>query len=283
LGKTQEGELSSENTLELNLYMELHHNILVMMAQYCLESLSKISNSNTFIHIYLSYTEWYSNSFSTAMEVASSEQQINKCNLFSHDSIVNILQELKNFGIPQRRRGVKQVMVVGEYIVCDNGQLVLCRNWELFFNRKFYECDDSLQQLIRRLFPSVTHRDKVHTELMWLLGGSKLRSDRLYIIYSYYIPCAGNRHSITSCAEWLTKYAALRNINIIVGYDEVFEHSREDECFSIFEEGKVPLYDLTKRFIHGEEYTDVQLENAKLSRKHLELKMVINNLYDIIL
>jgi len=143
-----------------------------------------------------------------------------------------------------------QVMKVYEYKLVKknktNAFSLKLVKYDEYFNIKYEDCTKYLKNQIEKYPNFKNFKDKnpkVHTELQFILEDNikYIRRDRLYIIYSYYIPCAGNECSIVSCAEELSKFVNGNNINIIVVYSKVHENTDGNKSLEILKRGKIPI------------------------------------------
>jgi len=147
------------------------------------------------------------------------------------------------------RRG--QIMVVYEVEVIKDerghaSSIVLHKVNDDYVNKPFNECCESLKLKVKK-YPDFNKfkpkKLKVHTELQFILEDNinNIRSDRFYILYSWYIPCAGNESSIVSCAEELVQFVNDNNINIIVVYGDVHKITDENKSLEILKGGNIKI------------------------------------------
>jgi len=103
-------------------------------------------------------------------------------------------------------------------------------------------CSKYLKGQIDKYYPKLEGK-KIHTEIQWILEDNinYIRSDRIYILYSWYIPCAGNKNSEASCAEELVQFAKDNNITIIIGYKESHGDTNKNKSLEILKKGKIQV------------------------------------------
>lgn len=107
------------------------------------------------------------------------------------------------------------------------------------------EFSESLKSKIKQRFPNLKNKEKVHTEIQLVWDDNiSVPSNSVLVIYSYYIPCAGNRCSFVSCAEELVKYAKKINLKIIIGYHKFHRNTDNYKSLEILKNGNIEVFHL---------------------------------------
>jgi len=140
-----------------------------------------------------------------------------------------------------------------------------------YFNIKYKDCLGSFKDKIKKYFPKLKD-EKIHTEIQWILENkNKIRSDRLYIIYSYYIPCTGNKNKNknVSCAEELVKFMNDYKINIIVVYSDVHIDTNKNRSLEILKGRNIKTMCLNDINIIPTISSEIEYEIYRLCKKKL--------------